>query len=80
MTERTGSSFTARSNGGKKFSRRVRSAIWAGPTLVPFSGWPWPVMCLRVTNTLSLASGRVLPWKPRIAARPISAHRCGSSP
>ncbi len=30
----------------------------AGPTLVPFSGWPWPVMCLSVTNTLSVGSGK----------------------
>ena len=30
-----------------------RSPMSAGPTLVPFSGWPWPVKCLSVTNTLS---------------------------
>ncbi len=75
MTERIGNSRTARSNGGKKFSRKVRSEISAGPTLVPFSGWPWPVRCFRVTNTLPLASGRVVPWNPRIAASPISPTR-----
>jgi len=61
MTERIGSSRTARSKGGKKFSRRMRSEMLAGPTLVPFSGCPWPVMCLSVTKTRLGASGRVVP-------------------
>ena len=40
----------------------------AGATLVPLSGWPWPVMCLSVANTRSLASGRLRSLK--------AAHRC----
>ena len=40
------------SNGGKKNSRKVRSEYGAGPTLVPLSGWPWPVRCFSVANTL----------------------------
>ena len=57
-----------RLKGGKKASRSTRSLTWAGPMLVPLSGWPWPVMCLSVASTLLLASGRRGPCRPSTAA------------
>ena len=70
----------AAANGGKKVSRSVRSEMLAGPTLVPLSGWPWPVMCLSVAKTLPSASGSVSPCSPRTAAMPSWPTRYGSSP
>ena len=72
--------FTATSNGGKKTSRSVRSPRDAGPTFVPDSGWPCPVMCLSVAITCSAGIVRPPPWRPRTAARPIRDARYGSSP
>ncbi len=70
MTLRALAVWMAVANGGKNISRSVRSEMLAGPTLVPLSGWPCPVMCLSVANTFPGCSGRVSPWKPRTAALP----------
>ncbi len=77
ITACTFARFTAAAKGGKKYSRSVRSEIFAGPTFVPPSGWPWPVMCFRVASTRPFREWQRISLKPTHGTHTKLAHEKG---
>ncbi len=75
MTLRTLVRFTACSNGGKKFSRSVRTEMSAGPTLVPLSRLAVAGHVLQGRENVTRCERKIVACRPFTAATPISPTR-----